>query len=252
MPSSPRVDSQLLGIRERQAGLAARLGRLRDRPSLDLPGTPVLPQLDSHGFDRPSLERRALGLRPEVAAAGVRIARAEVLEKLAGKRSKPDFTLGLTYTLVDSRRDEPGRLQPPSGNGDDIFGIQGGLNLPVRRGKLRAGLDEARELRFAADEMRRAVQSRIVADLDELTDRIPLGWRQLRLLDDVLIVQAEEALDSARAGYVVGTLNALDLLDAEHVLFGARTAVARAAADYAIYLARLEGVVAGPLEDPTS
>ena len=65
-------------------------------------------------------------------------------------------------------------------------------------------------------------------------------------------MQAEEALDSARAGYVAGTLNALDLLDAEHVLFDARSAVARAAADYAIYLARLEGVVAAPLEDPTS
>ena len=92
----------------------------------------------------------------------------------------------------------------------------------------------------------------LTADLDELTDRIPLGWQQLRLLDDVLIVQAEEALDSARAGYVAGALNALDLLDAEHVLFGARTAVARAAADYAIYLARLEGVVAEPLEEPRS
>ena len=97
-----------------------------------------------------------------------------------------------------------------------------------------------------------SVHDVVAAELEELTARIPLAWRQLRLLEDVLVVQAEEALDSARAGYVAGTLNALDLLDAEHVLFGAQTAVARAAADFAIYRVRLEGVVAGPLEEPAS
>ena len=190
--------------------------------------------------------------RPELAAAAARIARAGVMEELAEKRFKPDFSLGLTYAVVERRQDEPGRLQPPPGNGDDVFGIQGGVTLPIRRGKLRAGLDQAAEMRRAAEEDQRAVRTRIATDLDELAGRIPLAWRQLRLLEDVLIVQAEEALDSARAGYVTGTLNALDLLDAEHVLFGARTAVARAAADFAIYLARLEGVVAGPLEIPES
>ena len=171
---------------------------------------------------------------------------------MADKGFRPDFTLGLTYTAVGRRDDAPGRLQPPPGNGDDVFGIQGGITLPVRRAKLRAGREQALELRRAAEEMRRGARAGIAADLDELSDRIGLGWQQLRLLDDVLIVQADEALDSARAGYVTGTLDALDLLDAEHVLFGARTAVARAAADYLIYLARLEGVLAGPLEGPSS
>jgi outer membrane protein TolC len=247
-----RVDSQLLDIRDRRAALAARIGGLRDRPGAELPERAELPRLERFDLDRERLESRALGLRPELVAVAARIARAEVLEELAETRFRPDFTVGLTYTVVERRRDEPGRLQPPLGNGDDIFGIQGGLSLPVRRSKLRAGLEEARELRLAADQMRRGVRARIAADLDELTDRIPLGWRQLRLLEDVLIVQAEEALDSARAGYVTGTLNALDLLDAEHVLFGARTAVARAAADYALYLARLEGVLAEPLEESSS
>jgi outer membrane protein TolC len=247
-----RVDSQLLDIRDRRAALAARIGGLRDRPAAELPERAELPRLVRFDLDRERLESRALGLRPELVAVAARIARAEVLEELAETRFRPDFTVGLTYTVVERRRDEPGRLQPPLGNGDDIFGIQGGLSLPVRRSKLRAGLEEARELRLAADQMRRGVRARIAADLDELTDRIPLGWRQLRLLEDVLIVQAEEALDSARAGYVTGTLNALDLLDAEHVLFGARTAVARAAADYALYLARLEGVLAEPLEESSS
>jgi outer membrane protein TolC len=245
-----RVDSRLLDIRERQAALAARLDGLRDRPGEGLAAAAALPGLRSLDLDRGALERLAFERRPELAAAAARLAGAETLQQLAERQFRPDFTLGLTYTLVDRRRDEPGRLQPPPGNGNDVFGLQGGVTLPVRRGKLRAGLEQARVLRLAAEESRRAAQTRIAADLDELAGRIPLAWRQLRLLHDVLIVQAEEALDSARAGYVAGTLNALDLLDAEHVLFDAHTAVARAAADFAIYLARLEGVVAEPLEVP--
>jgi outer membrane protein TolC len=63
----------------------------------------------------------------------------------------------------------------------------------------------------------------------------------------VLLVQAEQSLQSAEAGYAAGTLNALDLLDAERVLLEVRTGTERARADHAIALARLEGAVGAPL-----
>jgi outer membrane protein TolC len=85
-----------------------------------------------------------------------------------------------------------------------------------------------------------------------LLQRLPLTWQQLRLLRDILILQAEQSVKSAESGYVSGNFNALDLLDAEHVLFEAETAVARSLADYAIRLTELEGVVAAPLEPSTN
>jgi outer membrane protein TolC len=247
-----RAERELLAIRERQAVLAARIGALRDGVWHGLASRATLPAVDAVHLELESLRERAYERRPELAAAAARVSRAEAMEQLAEKRFRPDFSLGLTYTLVEERQDEAGRLQPPPGNGDDVFGLQGGITLPVRREKLRAGLEQADELRLAALEGRRAARTRIDAELNELLDRLPLAWRQLRLLEDVLIVQAEESLASARAGYVAGALGALDLLDAEHVLFDARTAVARAAADYAIYLARLEGVVGEPLKERDS
>ncbi len=247
-----RVEQQLLEIGQRRSALLARLEALLDGPVTADLAAPGLPELGELRLDRAALEGRALELRPELVAVAARIAHADALRALAEKAFRPDFTVGLTFTAVERRDDLPGRLSPPPGNGDDILGLQGGVTLPVRRGKLRAALEEAAELRRGAEESERAVRAGIAADVGELTERIELGWQQLRLLDDVLVLQAEEALDSARAGYVAGTLNALDLLDAEHVLFGARTAVARAAADFAIYLARLEGVVAEPLEVPES
>ena len=67
-----------------------------------------------------------------------------------------------------------------------------------------------------------------------------------------MIVHAGQALQSAQAGYIAGTLNALDLLDAEHVLFEANTAVARAKTDYLVGIAKLEGALGGPLQTTTT
>jgi len=73
-----------------------------------------------------------------------------------------------------------------------------------------------------------------------------LAWQRLRLFEDLLIVQAEEALESAEAGYIAGALNTLDLIDAQKVLFEAQTAVARARTDYLIGLSDLDGSVGRP------
>ncbi len=111
---------------------------------------------------------------------------------------------------------------------------------------------EAVELVTAAEESKRSLVAGIETGIGDLSRRLPLDWQQLRLLEDLLIVQAEEALDSAQAGYIASTLNALDLLDAEHVLFQAHTATARARADYLIGVAQLEGALAAPLASPTT
>ena len=130
-----------------------------------------------------------------------------------------------------------------------LFGIVGSLSIPLWGGANTAERERASALQVAAAQGRRVATTEIRTELEDLADRLPLTWRQLRLLEDVLIVQAEEALESAKAGYVAGTLNALDLLDAEHVLFDAQIAAARSRADYAIGVAELEGAIGTSLED---
>lgn len=246
-----RVENQLLDIEARRVELAAQLNALRDAPASSLLPQAVLPKAAEIQLDLDTLLAEALRLRPELAAADARISQAETLIRLAEKGYKPDFKVGLTYTMVDPRDDTPGRLVPPEGNGDDIIGIQGGITLPVWRKKLAAGVDEAIALESSATEAKRDLVAKIQTAIGDLTQRVPLSWRQLRLVEDLLIVQAEEALQSAQAGYIAGTLNALDLLDAEHVLFEAHTAVARAKTDYLVGIAQLEGELGGSLTTTT-
>jgi len=247
------ADNLLLDLDQRRIELEARVNDLRDRSASSVILPAVLPEGEEVVPDFSELREIAEQSRPEVTAADARIAATEVRVKLAEKEYRPDFKVGLTYTFVDRREDPAGIANPPEGNGDDILGIQGGVSVPIWRQKLKSGADEASEHELAAREARRDVLAGIDTGIGDLIQRIPLTWQQLRLLQDILILQAEESVLSAQAGYVSGALNALDLLDAEHVLFKADTAIARAQADYAIRLAQLEGEVGGPLEQhPTT
>ncbi|MCG6963580.1 MAG: TolC family protein [Acidobacteria bacterium] len=242
-----RDDTRLLDIGTRRSSLEARLNALRDRPD----GTP-LPKFTLPAPSQPKLvtavlRSTALARRPELSEADARIAASERLIKLAKKGYKPDITAGLRYTLVGRRRDPAGEAVPPEDNGKDVLGLFAGINLPVHRAKLAAGVEEATQERLAAEASKRAVIARIEGNLGDLTHRLDSTWQQLRLFEDVLSVQAEASLRSAEAGYTAGTLNALDLLDAERVLLQVRIATERSRADFAEAQARLEGVIGAPL-----
>ena len=243
-----KASSRLLQIADRRATIVAALNALRDFSQ----GTPIpraeLPNLAETTAEMEALHVRALASRPEVAKSDAQIARSTTLVDLAGMSYKPDVTAGLFYTLVGSREDSAGRLSPPPDNGDDVFGISAGINLPVWRKKLAAGVQEAVNRELAAQESKRAVIAGIDRSLGELLPRIDLSWQQLRLFEDVLVIQAEQSLLSAEAGYSAGSHDALDLLDAERVLLDVRTGTERNRADYAIALARLEGAMGDPLD----
>ena len=167
---------------------------------------------------------------------------------LSQKDNRPDFTVGLNYALVGKRDDSAGQLNPPEGNGDDILGLSGGINLPIWRSKIAAGVEEAVQQQLAAEQARRLITAEIDGDLADLQRRIPLIQEQLDLFDQILTVQCEESLRSAETAYASGTASALDLLDAERVLLGVRIAAERARTDLAIAITNLEGVLAAPLE----
>ena len=79
-----------------------------------------------------------------------------------------------------------------------------------------------------------------------------LSGEQVELFEHVLLIQAEQSLRSAESGYAAGSLNSLDLLDAERVLLEVRTGIERARADHAIAYARLEGAIGAPLDEDDS
>ncbi len=242
-----RDNIRLLTIAARRATLTSRINALRDRPK----GTPV-PRftLPSPVEKIPSIGRlraRALDTRPELIEADARIAAAGHLTEVRKIDSKPNVTLGVSYAFVGRRSDRPGEINPPENNGKDVLGLFGAINLPVRREKLAAGVEEAVQKRLAAEQKKRSIIAAIDGDLADLTATLDLTRQRIHLFDNVLTPQAAESLRSAEDAYAAGTLNALDLLDAERVLLEVRIAADRARADFAIAEARLEGTIGAPL-----
>ena len=240
-------ENRLLDIATRRATLVAALNGLRDRPQESPVPEIALPRDTRTAPPLAVVRARALEARPEMDAATAEIDRADTLVELARKDYRPDVTVGATYGLVTGR-DVPGGLAPPD-NGRDIFGLSLSLNLPIKRGRLDAGLEEAADRRLAAVEHRRDVGATVDRAVGELVERLRLSGEQVELFERVLLIQAEQSLRSAESGYAAGNLNSLDLLDAERVLLDVRTGIERARADHAIALARLEGAIGAPLEE---
>lgn len=242
-----RDETKLMKIAESRAAMVAALNALRDaREDAEIPEVRLPPQPEVE-LEREGLRRRSLEHHPTLAAADAQIARASTGIDLAREDYKPDFTFALNYGLVGDRDDPAGRANPPPDDGQDVLGLQAMVNVPIWRRKLEAGVVEASEERGMQEERKRLAVTRLDRSITELASRIPLLWSQLRLFEDVLSIQAEESLNSAEAAYSAGSMNALDLLDAERILLEVRVSTQRTLADYAIRLAELEATVAGPL-----
>jgi outer membrane protein TolC len=248
-----RADRRLIRLEARRQSLLAVVNALRDQPSgtplitISPPSTPTPLRLELD-----NLRTTARKNKPELHHALAQRAQRRAEVGLAGKDFRPDFKLGLGYTLVDGRTDEPGRINPPPGDGDDILAFSTAINLPIHRGRLEAALQETLEMDRVAEDGERRAWATIEGDLGKHAARLPLLFDEWRLLDGVLLAQAEEALSSAEAAYAAGKLGALELLDAEHVLFEVRTAAIRIHTEYAIASARLESAIAAPLASEES
>ncbi len=243
-------DARLLEIATRRASLLASINALRNRPQETPFETPPLPGAHEVLLDGEELRRTAVENRPEIAAADAEIARAGAMVELARKEYSPDVTLGLSYTSVGTRTDAPGLLSPPPDNGQDALALSGAINLPIWRRRLQAGLQEALEARSRSEDAKLSAVVSIQQALGDLMARLPLTWQRWRLFQDVLLVQADQSLRSAEAGYSSGTLAALDLLDAERVLLEVRIQASRTLTDYFIALLQLEGTLGGPIRSP--
>ena len=239
-----RIDARLLEIARQERRLLTSLNALRDRRINDyvsglVLSVPAAPQLDPNAL--------AARGRPEIVAAEARVLQARALAELARKEFRPELTMELGFTLVGSRDDPASRVMPPPDEGDDILWLTGSVNLPVRRRKLEAGLEEARAGVRVAEAERRQVEVTIERELGGLGARLQSLYTEWRLLEELLGPQAREALRSAEAAYATGKYNAVDLLESEVVLLDVRTSAARTLADYYVTSAELERAMARPL-----
>jgi outer membrane protein TolC len=219
------LDARVAGVRAAEAMLNTSLGRPADAP---------VPALADDADEEPppaaELARAALDRRPEL-----RVGRAEV------ERAKADVAV-----MKDMYRPMAMVQTGPAYTMSDGAGwmLMVGVSLPIWRGKLAAGVDEARAMTRMAERDLSAMRTMIAGDTAAARERVVAAGGRWRALRDQVLPRAQAAIEPMVAAYVGGdmplvsviemidmaTMTRMELAAAERDLGLARAALARAVA----------------------
>lgn len=226
-----RVDDTRRSLRDQRRPVRAKLNAMLGRPA-----TAALPKAQAWDYRlMEAAELEALSARmqahPELRARESEILEAEEALRLARLRSRPDFMAGVEYL---ERRDASNEAM-----------LMVGISLPIWRESYAAGRREARAMERESTAAREALVLDLAASYEESTYALRDAERKLRLYDESLLPRAEESFEIIDAAYGEGEAAFLDLVDAQRELLKLRDNRARALADQARSLARLNELAGG-------
>lgn len=225
-------------IERRQQVAAARINTLLDRePNFPLPPPP--PRLgDAAATEPPEVLRSvALGRRPDLAALDARIRAERASLSLMYREFYPDVELMGRYDAF--WQEDP--LRP-------MIGVN--VNLPVQSDRRWAAVREASfRLSQRQAEFARQVNA-INNDVYAAYARLEESRRALALYQERLVPTAGQNVDSARAGYLVGRLDFLRLVEAQRQRILLQVQSYETEAEYHRRAAELERILGGPLPAP--
>lgn len=235
-----RLDLRRQQLDESEQTARARLAELTARPATSLTGRAVVDTARLR-VDADDLVQRALEARPEVAERRATIDAADRRVALARRQFWPDLSVSATYFDVAASD------RPPNADGRDALALGVGVKIPLWRGSLRSGVEEARVRAREAEYRLQSLETAIRTQVADLVQRLQRQERQLDLLDRTLLPQAETALEATLSAYSAGRTGFLDLLDAERTLYQLRLDRIDTLARYRITVVALERAVGTPL-----
>ncbi|WP_041741965.1 TolC family protein [Collimonas fungivorans] len=166
---------------------------------------------------------------PVYARARLEVERRQAMAELERSRRIPDVTV----SIGSKRAQEIGRNQM-------IFGLS--IPIPVfdrNQGNL---LEALRRTDKARDEQKSA-ELRLNGELADAYERLKLGRQQVAALQDEILPAAQKTYDITTKGFELGKFSFLEVLDAQRVLFQAKSQTLRALADTHRAATEIERVV---------
>lgn len=153
-------------------------------------------------------------------------------KKLAEKEYYPDFNVGLKY----GQREGNGQIDRA-----DIVSAFVGINIPIwyKTKQSRRVLETAYKVDMARETYNKA-KNQIFLNLKKLVDKERQGSKTLQLIEQGILPQARQSLESALAGYSVDKVDFLTLLDNQLTLFNWQIRYHRELTDYEKNLAEVE------------
>lgn len=211
------------------AQLKASLGLAANSPDIPLPV-----DLDPVSTNPPpeTLLAQAFARNPRLKAMEAEIRQSEAAIALARKSRIPDTSVGL----------EADPLASPV-----MFRPQAGITLPIWKDKLAAELAAAKASSSAAKARLAAERIQIGMDLAEKSYMYREAVRNLELAQSTLLPKARLSLEVARAAYMAGKIDFLNVMDAWRTVLSMELEAISARTQHELTLAEISLLIAGVL-----
>ena len=201
-----RLTTEIANLEDSRNPLIAQFKAALGLPA-EQPNPPVPAQFESTPLDLTAehLFAQALARNPRLKAMEAEVRRADASLRLAYKSRVPDFALGVE---VDAKA-------------SPVFATpQLGVTLPIWRDKIAAEIAGAQAGQRAAKARLSAEQIALAVEFAEKSFMFRESSRNLALLQERLLPKARQSVEVARAAYLSGQLDFLNLIDAQRTLLG--------------------------------
>lgn len=189
---------RLLQWQQQQESWRATLNTLRDRPvTAPVPPAAILAPQTTAPATEEMLAR--LASRPQMQALQAQIQKQSKAVTLARKDYWPDVTIGVNYGF---------RENSPTMTRTDFFTSYVQINLPLWfRSKQAPRVREEQAKQEAAQNAYQAAWNQLAGAVRDQTNRLARLVQQIRLYQQGILPQAQQAAQAALAAYQVGNLD---------------------------------------------
>ena len=201
-----KLEDDLIMWQQRRRAATARLNAILNRPvdsqfdktARDL----VLPESQASGSPTETIEQQ----RPLLLAWKERIQKAESSVKLARRDYWPNFTVGASYRQRDNLSN--GAVM------HDFFSATLSINIPLFFKRKQGAKVAEKELTFSALHAQyKNVYIGVLSNLESIEAEMERNRKRVELYKGGILIQAQQSLESAQAGYQVGKVDFLTLIN---------------------------------------
>jgi cobalt-zinc-cadmium efflux system outer membrane protein len=233
-----RLQDQLVALHRQlalaQADLAKSVQTAADA-NLLAATDPIIPSVP---IELQSLYEAAGRFRPEIQERLYSVMRDRRTKRLAELQYRPDVTAGLGWQAITGN-DALSRVA----NGNDNLAFTIGINVPIWRDKLRAGVCEAEQRILESSRRHDVTRDDTMRMVRRLMVQARAAEQQLELFNDSIIPKSEQALLVSTADYRVDKVDFQTIMDNWSELLMFQLQVARLESNLAQALASLERVI---------
>ncbi|HEX6725979.1 MAG TPA: TolC family protein [Nitrospira sp.] len=230
-----RVLDRMAVLDQEKESLHAAINRLLNRPPAEPLGTPEEVHTTILTIPLQELSRRAEEFSPLLLATAKGIHRSERSVALAKRQFYPDFNV----TALGLRNDKIN---------DNGYQVMVGIKIPLfYESKQKQGVREAVAGLESAHEDFATTRQDLLFQVKDSFVLAQRAERLITILRDAIIPQATMGLQAAQAGYAVGKVDFLTLLNSLLTLQDSQLELHGEMVNHEKALARLEAVTGGPL-----